>query len=150
MKAEQILAWLVMALIASAVYATLASAAPTPIHYRNQDRVLTGTAINVCPPFGCSPYPSTCGPLQTCTLTAELPPGNYPVYLQISENGTLWSADSNSLPFAVPSTRACDFDYDRSGSVTVRDFGTFLRWYAGGYVTTADFGRFMSVFGKRC
>ncbi len=140
--AGRVLIWLLMV---SSAYA-----AQTPIRYRNQDPVLTSTALRVCNPLGCSPYMSTCGPLQTCTLTADLPPGTYPVWLQASEAGVTWSGDSNQITFTVPSTRACDFDYDRSGSVTVWDFGVFLRWFSGGYVTTTDFGQFMTIFGKRC
>ena len=127
-----------------------AYAAQTPIRYQNRDPVLTSTALRVCNAIGCAPYASTCGPQAICTLTADLPPGAYPVWLQASEDGTTWSADSNIVPFTVPSTRACDFDYDRSGSVSVLDFGTFLRYFVGGYVTAADFARFLTIFGKRC
>ena len=150
MKSEQVLAWLVIFLLVCALCARLAGAAPTPIHYQNRDPVLTSTALRVCNAIGCAPYASTCGPRAICTLTADLPPGTYPVWLQASETGVTWSGDSNRLTFTTPSTRACDFDYDRSGSVSVLDFGTFLRYFVGGYVTTADFGQFMTVFGKRC
>ncbi len=138
----RVLVWLLMV---SSAYA-----AQTPIHYQNQDPVLTSTALRVCNAIGCAPYASTCGPRAICTLTADLPPGTYPVWFQASEDGTTWSADSNQLTFAVPSTRACDFDYDRSGTVTISDFGVFLRYFVRGYTTAADFGRFMTIFGKRC
>lgn len=127
-----------------------AMGAPTQVRYRNQDPVLTSTALRVCNPLGCAPYMSTCGPMQICTQTADLPPGTYPVWLQASEAGVTWSGISNLVTFTIPSTRACDFDYDRSGTVSVWDFGVFLRWFTGGYVTAADFGQFMTIFGKRC
>jgi hypothetical protein len=134
----------------SLLMAGSAYAVQTPIRYRNQDPVLTSTVLRVCNPISCSPYSSTCGPLQICEMTAELPPGSYPVWLQASEAGVTWSGISNLVPFTIPSTRACDFDYDRSGSVSVLDFGVFLRYFVAGYVTTTDFGQFLTVFGKRC
>jgi hypothetical protein len=72
-------------------------------------------------------YPVDCQPGATCSVVVSVPWGQYEAVTIKAVAGTEKSASSNSLDRTVYPSDAERADFDQSKTVTVLDFGRFLR-----------------------
>ena len=127
---ELIAFWLGCLLI---VFASIeAAAVPAQVRYANAADVPL-VSVRVCQGSTCSTIPTSCAAKANCTVVADLKHGAFPTTIAGQGAGTLWSADSNVVPYRAvdpvlcQSDFVCRSDFDASGSVTVADFAAFLR-----------------------
>ena len=112
--------------------AVSARAIPAQVRYQNAADVPL-VSVRVCQGAACSTIATTCAAKANCTVVADLKHGAFPTTIAAQGSGTLWSADSNVVPYRAVDPVLChsDFvcrsDFDASGSVTVADFASFLR-----------------------
>lgn len=130
--------------------ACVGHANPVKITYRNPGQVTYDTITINMP--GLSPQAgfSGCAPGQSCNAYVCAPPGEYVGITATAKAGGVTSPVSNQTTASVPVATACSFDFDRSGTLTVADYGAFLGDFWKGCWTVADFGVFLSGLGKPC
>lgn len=145
-----IVALCVIALGAS--YCGEADANPVTLRYRNpgvagdptyQEVIMRATGLPALP------NAANCPPGMECLVVVPLQPGSYTIAVTARAAG-LESAPSNSITKTIAPPVPCNFDYDRNGYLTGIDFGMWLADYEQGFWTAADFGIFMTRFGKTC
>lgn len=112
-----------------------ADAAPYRLTFRNPDATRAYTSLRT--PWGTVAAP--CAPGATCSVVIDAPVGRQTVTAQATADGATWSVASNALaaliapaPADCLALPACRFDVDLSGTVTVADFGQFLRAFSSG------------------
>lgn len=132
MKAEQVLAWVVVAFMVFALLSRLAGALPVPVKFRNPGETLPYESVDLHTADGFTTYSSACAPGATCEVTADLPVGEHEAWLT-ARSGHTTSGSSNirtltvdAPPYDCLSDIVCRADFDGSGTVTVADFGAFL------------------------
>lgn len=139
-------------LILCSAVATTAGAVPYIVRFKNPGTTIAYSQIEITLQ-GVTPIVRTinCPAGMTCNVTIGLAPGVYKGTFAVAGSAAgLKSAPSNTIDISIPQPTPCTFDFDRSGTLTTKDFAKFLPDYENGYWTTADFSLFVSRFGKTC
>lgn len=131
------LAAAMLALAALCYLATCATANAAPYTLRFQNPDPTRAYASIRTPWGVVAAP--CAPGATCSVVIDAPIGPRTITAEATADGATWSPTSNALsamiapaPADCLALPACRFDADVSGSVTVSDFGAFLRAFSSG------------------
>lgn len=125
-----------VALAALAYLATCsAQAAPYVLRFKNTDATRAYASLRT--PWGVVAAP--CAPGAICSVTIDAPIGRQTITAEATVDGSTWSPTSNAIaaliapaPADCLALPACRFDADLSGTVTVSDFGAFLRAFSSG------------------
>lgn len=121
---------------------------PVRISYTNPGTTVYESVTIFMPGLSPQVVPSACSPGFTCNAYVCAPPGEYTGITATAQAGGQTSGISNQTTASVPAPTACSFDLDRNGRLNTADFGAFLNDFYRGCWTTADYGVFMTRFGK--
>lgn len=132
--------------------ATPAAPLSVALRYRNPGATRAYDAVEVCRAGApCATLPRACDPGATCSVVADLPPGEHTVTL-VARVGVERSPASNARTITLALPEGCRWDLNGDGVVTFgpSDFGPFLAGYTRGTFSTADFGAYMRASGTAC
>lgn len=103
--------------------------------WKNTDPERAVTWVRLCDASGCSRAVAVdCAPGATCRTRFVDPPAGRNVFVAVSTDGAEWSAPSNAIATdACLLSKACRFDVDRSGTVTIADFSELLKLLGTSY-----------------
>lgn len=112
----------------------IAAATPYLVKFINKDANRKANMLMVCQDASCKAVAAACDAGATCDVVVDLAPGTSQLTIKVSDDAVLWSDPSNSLAAQVDTFEkwclglpACRSDFDASHTVTVADFGQFLK-----------------------
>lgn len=108
--------------------ASLASSASYEVVWTNADTTRAAKWVRLCDQSGCSRAVAVdCAAGATCLTRFDDPPPWRDMFVAVSEDGATWSLPSNAIDTtACLLSDACRLDVDRSGTITILDFGKLI------------------------